>query len=900
MSDEPFALSTVPLAPPASGDYDAICATVMESARGRWFLEEFARRNRNADTALVLNAIERIERVIRGDRGQQAYQDFRMELLEMAKTIAVTRAEVAEIGPEPVRAQAAAAAAPTASDAFAAAERIQEVAWTMREHGLEPSTCDQIEALASSILSASALRDPNDRRAHKLAEVLQHLERRINAMLDSCAESAPAATAEVEAKSETMPIASEAEHQSSASAQLAQDVETGSVRVAEPAPAVAPAPAAVDDSADAWVEAALEPVGTAELAPAPEPPQVPAEALSPALQAVAVAEAPAPEFAIALATELVDPAALAPAAAEPEIEVAELELAPLVVVPAGQAVTVENAPATELELAPIIVEPTVARLGSEIPAPQAPSAEEAPLPALGGTSEWDHASEPDPFAAVEPEATLAAEVAQPPAEPAELELAPLIPALVEQPPLDHETPAEIGLEPIAGGPLATPAAVESTDLPRDPRLELEPAIAESATSLATAPAEPSTSEAMLETTGETQPVRAETGGDAFASPVDTAEAEPPAEAPSDLPETAPARLDTAWQPVEAAPAEEPIVATAPAAALGQEEPALVQEESAPPHEEPAPPPVAALVPDLPERPVELAAEQPAVAAVQEEPGIGTPAPAWEPAAQPSSRAIEPDALLSVGPSAPVTEELAVLPPSEIAAQLPSESPAASDAQDQTLKSAVEPPLETDMLSAAWETAVSRSDAEPDISMPSPAPADPVAADAASVAIEAQASAAPDKTMPPPPSKPPPDETAAAESADFLLDPLPLPATIAAATAGETGRETPEEPVPESSDVMSEIEEELFAALPIEETVPGLSPQPPDAAQPAFAQAAAVPPSPTTAAPLAMAEVAQGAPIGAATAMPARTAAKPMPRPAPNDPLAALKAMSDEERIALFT
>jgi len=58
----------------------------------------------------------------------------------------------------------------------------------------------------------------------------------------------------------------------------------------------------------------------------------------------------------------------------------------------------------------------------------------------------------------------------------------------------------------------------------------------------------------------------------------------------------------------------------------------------------------------------------------------------------------------------------------------------------------------------------------------------------------------------------------------------------------------------------------------------------------------------------MAEVAQGAdgtpqattPIGTTTAVPARTAAKPMPRAAPNDPLAALKAMSDEERIALFT
>ena len=32
----------------------------------------------------------------------------------------------------------------------------------------------------------------------------------------------------------------------------------------------------------------------------------------------------------------------------------------------------------------------------------------------------------------------------------------------------------------------------------------------------------------------------------------------------------------------------------------------------------------------------------------------------------------------------------------------------------------------------------------------------------------------------------------------------------------------------------------------------------------------------------------------------RPAARPMPRPAANDPLAALKAMSDEERIALFT
>src|SRR5262245_24151254 len=184
MPDEPFALSTVPPALPAQDDYEAICATVMESARGRWFLQEYARRNRNADTGLVLGAIERVEGLIRGEREQQAHESFRSELLEMAKTIAVTRAEVAEISSPPQPSQTA-PAAPPASDVFATAERIQDFAWAMRERGLDPSTCDQIEALAGAILSATSLRDPNDQRAHKLGEVLQYLEHRIHAMLDS-------------------------------------------------------------------------------------------------------------------------------------------------------------------------------------------------------------------------------------------------------------------------------------------------------------------------------------------------------------------------------------------------------------------------------------------------------------------------------------------------------------------------------------------------------------------------------------------------------------------------------------------------------------------------------------------------------------------------------------------
>ena len=44
------------------------------------------------------------------------------------------------------------------------AERLQDVAWTMRERGLDPATCEEVEALASSILAASSLQDPADDR----------------------------------------------------------------------------------------------------------------------------------------------------------------------------------------------------------------------------------------------------------------------------------------------------------------------------------------------------------------------------------------------------------------------------------------------------------------------------------------------------------------------------------------------------------------------------------------------------------------------------------------------------------------------------------------------------------------------------------------------------------------
>ncbi len=188
MSEDLVAIARLSPAPTAS-DYDAICAALMQTERGRWFLQEYALRNRSADTKLLLSAIERIEAVVCAERSRQVQQSFRSDLMEMASAITRTRAEVAELkaaagGP----AVAANSGSQPPGDVFAAAERIRDVTWAMRGHGFDPSTCQQLEDLAETILSASALRDPTDHRAGKLSEVLQYLERRIATLVDSCAE----------------------------------------------------------------------------------------------------------------------------------------------------------------------------------------------------------------------------------------------------------------------------------------------------------------------------------------------------------------------------------------------------------------------------------------------------------------------------------------------------------------------------------------------------------------------------------------------------------------------------------------------------------------------------------------------------------------------------------------
>src|ERR1700752_2019261 len=93
-------MANLPVPSPLNeADYEAIESAVMETARGRWFLAEYARRNRHADTTMLLKALDRIEATVRGERNLESVDRIRFDLVEMAKAIARTKVEIASIKP---------------------------------------------------------------------------------------------------------------------------------------------------------------------------------------------------------------------------------------------------------------------------------------------------------------------------------------------------------------------------------------------------------------------------------------------------------------------------------------------------------------------------------------------------------------------------------------------------------------------------------------------------------------------------------------------------------------------------------------------------------------------------------------------------------------------------------
>ncbi len=97
MTNAPLALAVIPPEPLNDDEYRALHDVLSESARGRAFLAEYDRRNRNADTEVLLSAIERIENQLQADAS--AVQRLRDDLRILLIAIRLARPEIDGAGP---------------------------------------------------------------------------------------------------------------------------------------------------------------------------------------------------------------------------------------------------------------------------------------------------------------------------------------------------------------------------------------------------------------------------------------------------------------------------------------------------------------------------------------------------------------------------------------------------------------------------------------------------------------------------------------------------------------------------------------------------------------------------------------------------------------------------------
>ncbi|MDP3256426.1 MAG: hypothetical protein Q8S58_02840 [Bosea sp. (in: a-proteobacteria)] len=178
------------LTPLSETDYEAIEAAVMETARGRWFMAEYARRNRHADTQQILGAIHRIERVV----GTQSAQPMAESgIAEATALIADLRIDLERISG---RAEDRASGLAARIDAVAgtilqATESIQEVAWNLREAGAGENLCDKLDQHAAEIAAATAIVDGTVQQIDKIADTIAMLDSSLRAVSGLSSPSAP-------------------------------------------------------------------------------------------------------------------------------------------------------------------------------------------------------------------------------------------------------------------------------------------------------------------------------------------------------------------------------------------------------------------------------------------------------------------------------------------------------------------------------------------------------------------------------------------------------------------------------------------------------------------------------------------------------------------------------------
>jgi hypothetical protein len=371
MAEQAFALSPISAraAQPGEEDYAAISEAFMETSRGRWFLGEYAKRNRNADTSMVLDAVARIEQTLAAQSlaaqqlaaaaaANSALQEAKLaeaKLAEarLAEVLAAIRGAVGSAQISAIEALDALALEQKLAPVRKGARVIREIAWRLREIGNDGRICDLIDSQVA-VIEAGAGEISSDEARAALRAAFASIAGRLAEFGDDAAAAPVAEAAVAEA-----PVAEAVVAEAAVSETVVAETVVAEPAVAEPSPAPQQAaPVAVAE--------------TVEMAPVEMAPEAPTSALAPAAElASAEAEAALAEMEAAEPAELTDAAADAHDEAVLDIIAQEMGAPDEFEVDDTATMIVEEAHIAELA-------PTQPEIAAEVPEPVIAEAPEPP------------------------------------------------------------------------------------------------------------------------------------------------------------------------------------------------------------------------------------------------------------------------------------------------------------------------------------------------------------------------------------------------------------------------------------------------------------------------------------------------------------------------------------------
>ena len=196
--------SSVPPDLSNDSDYIAIEAAVMETERGRWFLSEYARRNRAADTASILEALTKLNEVAGPPEKEMPQGDLQETLGAIAELRDLTRKASPYNKGGPARTPPQQAAEGSIAAVRRVSEKIREVAFELRETGQNEIYATALDLYCTDLTGAADIQDRAIRQLNELASLLPTIASKLDGLVGDkpvqvgLAQNTPANAAEME------------------------------------------------------------------------------------------------------------------------------------------------------------------------------------------------------------------------------------------------------------------------------------------------------------------------------------------------------------------------------------------------------------------------------------------------------------------------------------------------------------------------------------------------------------------------------------------------------------------------------------------------------------------------------------------------------------------------------